>query len=313
MDKRQQKIKISVVMIDGGFRENIYGAKYFSQQDFPDQDYEIIWVDYFDKIAPEVCSNPKIRAIALGKKGIYHSSYCFNKGIEEARGEVIVIPDADQIVLPDFLNRVWTLHQAYEKLVLYGYRYDEVQEGLLASHDFKELEEKCVLKNPLNYGGCLSVHKKWLLDMNGYEQHDIFRSGFHANGMLMSSRFKNMGLAIQWEPTLKLYHPWHPFTLASSLEYRSQFKIIDWVKANMQWHAIQGLDSEKNLVPSPELKNILETELSLLDKAILEQWNISSISEFPGNTTQPLDAPAGSGKQSGLFSNICQKLLGKIE
>ncbi|MDX2479881.1 MAG: glycosyltransferase, partial [Desulfuromusa sp.] len=140
MVEDNKNIKISVVMIDGDFREKVFGANYFSQQTFPDEEYEIIWVDYFDKIHPDILSNPKVKAICLDKKGIYHSSYCFNRGINQARGELIVIPDADLVVLPDFLDRVWELHQTYEKLVVYGYRYDEVQEGILESLDFKELE-----------------------------------------------------------------------------------------------------------------------------------------------------------------------------
>ena len=309
MKKEQNKIKISVIMIDGGFRKNIFGAKYFSQQDFLDDEYEIIWVDYFDKMEPEITLNPKIKGITLKKRGIYHSSYCFNKGIERARGEIIVIPDADQIVLPDFLSRVWTLHQEYEKLVVYGYRYDEVQERILKSHDFSELENKCVLKNPLNYGGCLTVRREWLLEMNGYEQHDVFRTGFHANGLLMATRFKNMGLAIQWEPSLKLYHPWHPFTLSGSLEYKSQHQVIAWVKSSMLWRAIQGINPMKNQSPSARLSDILREELNLLDSAILHQWEIDSIFDFPENTTQPLVAPVSSRSDSSLLSKVSRKLF----
>jgi|GEM_PF-1512772 len=309
MSKDKENIRISVVMIDGSFRENVFGAKYFSEQNFPDEDYEIIWIEYFDRIHPEISANSKVKAICLDKKGIYHSSYCFNRGIKEARGEIIVIPDADQIVLPDFLDRVWDLHQAYEKLVVYGYRYDEVQEGILDSHDFKELEEKCVLKNPFNFGGCLTVRKKWLVQMNGYEEHDVFRTGFHANGMLMSSRFKNMGLAIQWEPSLRLYHPWHPFTLSGSLEYTSQHRVIDWIKSNMLWKTIKGIDSGRNQAPPAGLKEILDEELALLDNAIMQQWKINSISEFPENTTQPLSAREDKVKPLRFSSNIKNKVL----
>jgi hypothetical protein len=61
-----------------------------------------------------------------------------------------------------------------ENLVVYPYRYDEEETNKLNNVTFQELESKCVLRNPLNYGGCLSVRKKWLLKINGYEQHDFF-------------------------------------------------------------------------------------------------------------------------------------------
>lgn len=306
---RKNNIKISIVMIDGGFRENIHGVKYFLQQEFSPNQFEIIWVEFFKKINPQVSSNPRIKAISLNKKGIYHSSYCFNRGIEEARGELIIIPDADQIVKPDFLNRVWNIHNKYEKLVVYGYRYDEVREGILKSYDFTELEDKCILKNPINYGGCLTIRKKWLIEMNGYEQHDVFRTGIHANGLLMATRFKNMGLAIQWEPTLKLYHPWHPFTLASSIEYHSQHRVIQWFQSNMIWKAIEGLDPSRNMTPNVALQKVLDEELNHLNSAIMKSWNIKSLTELSGNITQPLHDTNKNLNKMNLFAKIKARFL----
>lgn len=234
-------------MVDGGFRDNVYSAEYFSKQNFADNEYEVIWVDYFDKPNPKLEQIDKVKVITLNKTDEYHSSYCFNKGIEEAHGELIVIPDADQIVKPDFLSKVWEKHQKCDNLVSYMYRYDEVEEGSLKDFSFEELDKKCVLKNPLNYGGCLTVRKKWLLEINGYEMHPIFRSGFHANGLDIYTRFKNLGLAIQWDKELKLYHPWHPSTLAAAPQYEPQKKMIAWRKQLLQYMAINGINENQNI------------------------------------------------------------------
>ena len=251
-------MKISVIMIDGSFRENTFGANSFPNQDFPHDQYEVLWVEYYGSPNPNVQKLPNIKILALNRDGIYHSSHCFNKGITEAQGEIIVIPDADQIVRTNFLSTVWELHSKYDKLVVYGYRYDEICKGTLKSIDFKELEDKCILKNPLNYGGCLTVRKKWLDKVNGYEQHPIFRTGYHANGLDMYTRLKNLGLAIQWEPKLKLYHPWHPFTLSDALEYKIQKYLIEWRRNNLQWKAFQGIDSKKNAVPPEDIAPYLK-------------------------------------------------------
>jgi hypothetical protein len=242
-----KRMKISVVMIDGQFRENTFGAEYFSHQDVPDDSYEVIWVEFYSNVP--VRAQKKVRVITLNNPDdkIYHSSYCFNRGIVESTGELIVIPDADQLVRPDFLRRLSAIHLAYDKLVVYAYRYDEVEKGALKSLDFDELEKKCILKNPLNYGGCLSVRKKWLFEINGYEQHRIFGSGFHANGMDMCTRFKNLGLAIMWAPELKLYHPWHENTRVPADQYCIQKDIIQWRARNRGYLAIDGIEESKNL------------------------------------------------------------------
>jgi hypothetical protein len=271
-------MKISVIMIDGGFRENPYSADYFTTQQFPDTEYEVLWVEYYDKAHARVLEIPKIKVITLNRSGTYHSSYCFNRGIIEAQGEVIVIPDADQIVPPDFLTRVWEIHAQYEKLVVYGYRYDELQKGLLRSHSFEELESKCVLFNPVNYGGCLTIRRKWLVELNGYEQHPVFRTGFHANGLDMYTRLKNYGLAIQWYPSLKLYHPWHPSTLIYSEEQKKQEALINWRKKYLQWRTFDGIDSTRNERLSPELKRMVENISRKIDtRPVPEKISIKNL------------------------------------
>ena len=130
--------------------------------------------------------------------------------------------------------------------MVYPHRYDEMKKGDLENFEFDELEKKCKLKNPLNYGGCLSVRKKWLLEINGYEQHKIMESGFHANGADMYTRFKNFGLAIMWATDLRLYHPWHANTLVNADEYQIQNELINWRFRNLEYLAINGIESEKN-------------------------------------------------------------------
>jgi hypothetical protein len=235
-------------MIDGQFREHTYGAEYFSRQDFPENEFEVIWVEFYSKVPEHVRAQKNVKIVTLNnpENKMYHSSYCFNRGIIEAKGELIVIPDADQLVKPDFLSKLYAIHSAYDRLVAYCYRYDEAEKDVLRSLDFAELEKKCILKNPMNYGGCLSVRKKWLLEINGYEQHKIFESGFHANGMDMYTRFKNYGLAIMWVNELKLFHPWHDNTLAPADQYYIQKDLIDWKFKNKEYLAIDGIDQSKN-------------------------------------------------------------------
>jgi hypothetical protein len=72
-------MKISVVMVDGEFRENTFGAEYFSKQDFPEDDFEVIWVEYYNIVPEHVLNQKKVKVITLEnlKAREYHSSYCF--------------------------------------------------------------------------------------------------------------------------------------------------------------------------------------------------------------------------------------------
>lgn len=241
-------MKISVIMIDGGFRERAFSARSFCRQDFSEDDYEVLWIEFYDRVHPDVLAEERVRAVTLDNPPdvTYHSSKCFNRGIREASGEILVIPDADQIARPDFLSRTWELHADYNRLALYSYRFNEPGPGVLESHELPELETKCICTNPRNHGGCLSVRKKWLLEINGYEEHPVFSGGFHANGYDVFTRLSLLGLAVQWEPTLPLYHPWHPFTLVNSDRYNEQFALADWRLKERDYRTFRGIDPGRN-------------------------------------------------------------------
>ncbi len=295
-------VKISVLMVDGGFRENIFGAEYFSRQDYPEDQYEVLWVEYFDRLHPGLADCPKVRTVTLNRSGIYHSSYCFNAGIQAAKGDVLVIPDADQIVMPDFLQRVAELHRRYIRLVAYGYRLDEARRGDLCSHTLHELQQKCELKNPSNYGGCLTVRKEWLSTINGYEQHPIFRSGNHANGLDVYTRLRNLGLAVQWEPSLLLYHPWHDFTCQHTSEHEAQQALIEWRRQNVQSQAFDGLNPARNAAVPPDAERILQVQMAQLDREAaalsgLQPPAVSAMPPAPG-VIPPVPAPPATGSRA---------------
>lgn len=251
-------MKISVVMIDGGFRESVHSAESFSVQDFPKNDYEIIWVDYYDTPHPRLIELPDVQVSLLNnpKSSTYHASHCFNHGIKQAQGEIIVLPDADQIVRPDFLSITWSLHERFQDLALYSYRYNEPEPDALQGFEIEELEKKCICSNPRNYGGCLSVRKKWLEEVNGYEMHEVFSGGFHANGYDLYVRLSLLGLAVQWEASLPVYHPWHPYTVVNDPSYKTQFSFVEWRLKSMDYRTFNGIDQNNNR-PAEEIPDFL--------------------------------------------------------
>ncbi len=254
--------RLSIVMVDGSFRESFHSIDFFGQQTIPPQYYELLWVEYYNVARPELAERmaqcPNFRIITLNRDGIYHSSYCFNRGIVAARGQVVVLPDADVVVEDSFLDRVWEEHQANDKLVMYAHRYDEPEGEHLSEVQLDHLRRVCALRNPANYGACLTVRKQWLLGINGYEQHPIFASGFHANGRDVYTRLKNLGLHVKWHPDLRLYHPWHPGTLKPTPSYRVQQAVIDYRAVNLVTIPFRGIDPEKNNDPSPGLAARIE-------------------------------------------------------
>ena len=241
-------MKVSVIMIDGSFRENIYGAEYFTNQDFSQDEFEVFWVEFYSRANEDLYQIKDLKIITLNHSEYttYHSSFCFNEGIKQATGELLIIPDADVIVESDFIQKAWDTHQGKDDLVAYGYRCNEVPENRLEGLSFDELQEKCVITNSINYGGCLTARKKWFLEINGYDEHKILESGFHANGLDIYTRFRNFGLPIKWDRSLLLYHPMHAFTSEKAPEYKIQHKLINWRSKNLEVLPLSGIDPKQN-------------------------------------------------------------------
>jgi GT2 family glycosyltransferase len=246
---KSQNPKISVLLVDGSYRPHFAVIDSLKRQTFAANDYEVLWIEYYDKVKQELIekmnARENFRVITLKENGIYHSSYCFNRGIMDAQGEILVILDADVLFGEDFLEKVWDEHQNNECLVMYVFRMDEPEQPGNSPFclDLDSLKKKCQLANPSNYGGCLTVRKKWLLKINGYEKDDVFRTGGdHANGLDVHTRFKNLGMHIMWSPDLRIYHPWHPHKPGRQKAYMLQRLLIEHRAKNLDVFPYKGID-----------------------------------------------------------------------
>lgn len=262
-----QSPKISVILVDGSYRPHFEVISSLQHQTMSSDDYEVLWVEYYDQVKPELQEKikgyPHFHIFTLNQGGIYHSSLCFNFGITHARGEVLVIADADVLVEENFLESVWLEHQTNERLVMYIFRMDEPRRLAPFCFAMDYLKSTCVLTNPSNFGGCLTVRKKWLLAINGYEQFEIFRTGGdHANGFDIATRFKNLGLHIMWHPYLRLYHPWHPHKPDSSTAYPPQHKLIENRARNLEVLAYRGINPALDREIPAHLQALLDDVLA---------------------------------------------------
>lgn len=244
--------KISVIMVDGGFRERFHMIVSLNNQTLRRDHYELIWVECFDKIHPKLQAKDDVNFILLNRIGKpYSMSHCFNEGIRQSTGDLLVIPDADTFVSADFLETILAEHERYDDMVMYIRRYDqsEVDSGPIT---FDYLERTCHLKQATNYGGCITVRKKWMLSVNGYEQHPIFQGHNFAGGLDLYIRFCNLGMAIKWHPSLKVYHPWHSNPKIEQMnkeKVAAQQECIHRRELSLMYHPYQGLDPRLDSMP----------------------------------------------------------------
>jgi len=213
-----EPMKISVVTWDGGFRESFHTIDFFGEQDYPNDAYEVIWVEHGevpDELSRKIDSYPSARVVRTKSDGQWHAGRCINAGVQDSSGELIVVTDGDVAVRPDFLQRVVLAHRDREDQAIYFRRWDEPEEAHTGNLSIDHLEEACELFNPTNYGGGTSFRRSLFDRVGGYEDHWIF-GGPGAVNMEFYVRLRNSGAAIIWDPDIRLFHPWHPGTLPST-------------------------------------------------------------------------------------------------
>jgi len=239
-------MKISVIFWDANFREHIHAVDFFGKQEFAQNQYEIIWVDFYqsnDKVKQKINNYPNAHLYTLdeniSKK--WHLGSCINFGIKRSVGDVLVIADADIAVEPDFISYIADAHQNRDDLALYFPRYDEPKEASCVNSrvSLSHLCRYAKLTNPTNYAGCISIRKDNLNKLYCYELHNSF-SGPGANGLELYTRIRNAGLAVKWSPVKKIYHPWHSGTSESNEDMR---KVLNLARHNYNWiNAYAGLE-----------------------------------------------------------------------
>ena len=231
-------MKISVIVWDGNFRENLHTIRFFGEQRMAHEEYEFLWVDYYgsnDAVRSAMERYPNFRVVTLDRdpSETWHLGHCINEGARQSRGTLLVIPDGDIAVGPDFLEYV-AAECGQSDHVTYFRRYDELERDACeaSTRDLAHLEQRCKLLNPLNYAGCLVLHRETFEKVNGYEEHPLF-SGPGMNAMETYVRLRNAGCSVRWSDR-KIYHPWHPNTGASSEDER-QRALLRRAKADYPW------------------------------------------------------------------------------
>ena len=239
-------------MVNGGFRERFHLIDCLNNQTLPKKQYELIWVECFDKVSPVLQTKENLKIITLNRVGhSYSMSHCFNEGIRQSTGELIVIPDGDVFVSPHFLEVIIAEHERCDELVMYFRRWDEEKKDAIDHPTIEHLDSVCKIRNPTNYGGCLTVRKKWMLKVNGYEQNSCFEGRLYAGGLDLYTRFRNFGLLIKWHPIEKIYHPWHPGAddRYTGRNIEAQWEIIRRREKSLKYLPYQGIDASFNSEP----------------------------------------------------------------
>lgn len=241
---KRKKTRISIIVWDASFRESFHTIDYFCKQNYPNDEFEFIWVDFYENrdsiLHATIARYPQARLLNLcnSDNTPWHLGVCINEGVRQSRGDILVIPDGDVVVSDGFLDIVNRHHSNREDLALYFRRYDEPRDAATSRsrEDITYLKQRAQLIHPLNYGGCLSLKRTNFEAVNGYETHNVF-AGAGMIGMEIYIRLRNFGLSVKWVRDVCVYHPWHANTSDDGFNEarQHQVRLNNWAKVYYPW------------------------------------------------------------------------------
>lgn len=230
--------KASIILTDWSVRESLHAIRFLNRQTIDRNNYEIIWVEYYNKRPMEIKEEVRQRNIdkwiIMGQQGEFHKHKMWNEGVLESDSEIIVIPDSDALFSPTFLEtivRIFDEHENENIILnlgqlridnkgLYPYPFrDLVWENIIriiVSAPFEicnwDYERNCIVDKG-GYGSCFCARRDSIIKAQGFDEDAQF-SGLATSGAFeLGWRLVNKGYKDLWDSRDYLIHLWHPGSL----------------------------------------------------------------------------------------------------
>lgn len=233
---------VSIILLDWNCRESFHIFKYLQNQTVPREQYEIIWIEYYNRRPEEIetmlkegeeTAKPPIMdkwiVMEMPDELYYHKHLMYNIGIVASKGKIITICDSDGIVKPSFVESIIKSFEEDSNIALhmdevrnkdrrfYPFNYPSIEEitgnGCINYKDGKTtglLDTKDII-HTRNYGSCMCALREDLINIGGADEH-IDYLGHVCGPYEMTYRLANKGKREVWHQEELLYHVWHPGT-----------------------------------------------------------------------------------------------------
>ena len=209
--------RLSFILLDWGCRERFNTLDWLCQQNVPKDQYELIWVELYDRVMDEVMEKADI-VITCNQRGKYHKHKGYNIGLLQARGELICVCDSDAVFPPDFVQSVFSSFHIEEErpafpLVLMHYEWRTsllYPDGLTDTESLKDSSRWKWWPLIVNEGACMTVRRSDAIRFGGFDEHRSYM-GYLCGPYDLGWRLVNAGWPEIWhDESVALWHFAHP-------------------------------------------------------------------------------------------------------
>jgi glycosyltransferase involved in cell wall biosynthesis len=261
-------IKVSVILLDWSCRERFHTLDWLNNQNVPREQYELIWVELFDRVVQEALDKADV-VITCGQKELYHKHMGYNIGLLHSKGRIITICDSDAVFPPDFIDSIinsfnFTDAGTPDSLVLMHHQWRSpvlYPDGL---KDINELQRYPWADLWPNVGACMSIVKSDAMRYGGFDEHRSFR-GYICGPYDLGWRLINAGLTEKWhDQSIALWHFSHPDPPATYGQPFSLKLCREKSYPHIDHHALSAVEafSTGRLLPLRENPEIFKIRMS---------------------------------------------------
>lgn len=268
-NSNSSSIKISLILLDWSVRESFHSLYWLNKQNIQRDMYELIWIELYERIIPEVIDNVDVY-LTCNQKGMYHKHHGYNIGLLQSKGQVVVICDSDAVFPPDFIESIIKTFEMYEdkepkSMVLFHYEWRTSSKYPKDMRDISELKKYTWKDLWPNVGACMSFRRIDAVRFGGFDEHKSFR-GYMCGPYDLGWRLINAGIPEFWhDPNVALYHFSHPDPPATYEQNFSWKMYREIVYPHFEGHALKSVEafSTGRLLPLKENTEIHKLRMSM--------------------------------------------------
>lgn len=242
--------RLSIILLDWECRERFTALDWLLQQDVPKDQYELIWVEVYNRVADEVMKKADV-VITCNQQGIYHKHVGYNAGLLHARGDLICVCDSDAVFPPDFVRSVFRSFQMESggsavPLVLMHYEWRTsflYPEGLADTETLKDRARWQWWPLIVNEGACMTVRRADAIRFGGFDEHPSYR-GYLCGPYDLGWRLINAGWPEVWhDEAVALWHFAHPDPIGTNGQRASLKQLLEKAYPHINGHALTAVEA----------------------------------------------------------------------
>jgi len=253
---------MSFILLDWGCRERFTTLDWLRQQDVPKDQYELIWVELYDRVVDEVLEKADV-VITCNQRGTYHKHIGYNIGLLQARGELICVCDSDAIFPPDFVRSVFRSFRMDGEgpaipLVLMHYERRTsllYPDGLTDTETLKDHARWQWWPLIVNEGACMTVRYSDAIRFGGFDEHASY-IGYLCGPYDLGWRLVNAGWPEIWhDESVSLWHFAHPDPIGTNGQRASLKQLLEKAYPHIHGHALTAVEAFSTGRFQPLLEN----------------------------------------------------------